>query len=230
MMQPMQDAIRPYAGQASTDETSAAKLIVEYAHITAASMRKAFQDSLRGPGATTDEQQDILRSMLVFAGAGLDSSVKQLAQDSLPVLARYDATEAREELVKFSVRKLRGLEEGGAATRFLVQLLLADAEATAIDEFVGDLTGGSLQSVDALHKMCGIFGIASPMLKKQIQELRPAFEARNTIIHEMDMDFSAPNRNRRSRRREQMVVWANRMLEVAERIVDDVDARIAGLR
>ena len=147
------------------------------------------------------------------------------------MLVRYDATEAREELVKFSVRKLRGLEEGGAATRFLVQLLLqADAEATAIDEFVDDLTGGSLQSVDALHKMCGIFSIASPMLKKQIQELRPAFEARNTIIHEMDMDFSAPNRNRRSRRREPMVAWTNNLLEVAERIVDDVDARITGLQ
>lgn len=227
----MPTGIRRYAGNASTTLTSKAKWIVEYAHDTTSSLLSAFQAQRTGAGAPTHEQQDLLRAMLVFAGAGLDSSVKQLTQDSLPVLVRYDATEAREELVKFSVRKLRGLEEGGAATRFLVQLLLqADAEATAIDEFVDDLTGGSLQSVDALHKMCGIFSIASPMLKKQIQELRPAFEARNTIIHEMDMDFSAPNRNRRSRRREPMVAWTNNLLEVAERIVDDVDARITGLQ
>ena len=168
--------------------------------------------------------------MLVFAGAGLDSSVKQAAEDCLPVLALHSG-ETREELEKFSVRRLRGLGEAESANRFLVKLLMQpSAEDAFIKEFVEDLTRGSLQSTSELHKMCEIFGIASSDMAKQIQTLAPVFEARNMIIHEMDMDFSVTNRNRRSRRREPMVAWTNNLLEVAERIVDDVDARIAELR
>ena len=168
--------------------------------------------------------------MLVFAGAGLDSSVKQAAEDCLPVLALH-LGETREELEKFSARRLRGLGEAESANRLLVKLLMQpSAEDAFIKEFVEDLTSGSLQSTNELHKMCEIFGIASPDMAKQIQALAPVFKARNMIIHEMDMDFSATNRNRRSRRREPMVAWTNNLLEAAERIVDDVDTRIARLQ
>lgn len=36
----------------------------------------------------TDEEQDILRAMLIFSSAGLDSMVKQLIRDALPEIIR----------------------------------------------------------------------------------------------------------------------------------------------
>ena len=219
----MPTGIRSYAGNASTAQTHKAKWIVESAHDTASSLLSAFHGQLKGAGAPTDEQQDLLRAMLVFAGAGLDSSVKQAARDCLPALAR-NSDETREELEKFIEREIRA--SGGQ--RFLVQLLLhSNTEDEAITEFVNDQTRGSLQSVEELKRICKTIGIQAP---KKIDDLRPAFKARNAIIHEMDMNFSAKNRNRRSRTRDQMVAWTNQMLEVAELIVDKVDARIAELQ
>lgn len=220
----MPTSIRKYAGKDNTPETSKAKSILEYAHVTASSLLEAFHGSLDGPGAPTDEKQDLLRSMLVFAGAGLDSSIKQATRDCLPVLAR-DSEETRGELEKFIEREIRT----GGSQQFLVRLLLhSNAEDEAITAFVNDQTNGSLQSVEALKRICNILGVQAPT--KKINDLRPAFNARNAIIHEMDMDFSAINRNRRSRTQDQMVIWTNQMLEVAGLIVDELDARIADLQ
>ncbi len=225
----MPQSIRDYDGKASTAQTDKASLIVEYAHITADSMLDAFQtlrQARQAKGTPTDEEQDILRSMLVFAGAAIDSSAKQLARDCLPVLAR-DGGETREKLEDFSSRRLRGMGDSDSANRFMVRVLMhQNAEEAFIDEFVNDLTSGSLQSVEGLHRICEAFGILSKTISKQIRELRPVFEARNDIIHEMDMDFESKNRNRRSRTRAQMVNWTNTALAMAEHIVDEVDARV----
>ena len=220
----MPTGIRSYAGNASTARTHKAKWIVESAHDTASSLLGAFHGQLKGAGAPTDEQQDLLRAMLVFAGAGLDSSVKQAARDCLPALAR-NSDETRGELEKFIEREIRA----GDGQRFLVQLLLhSNTEDEAITEFVNRSTSGSLQSAEELHRICKSLDVQG--MTNKINDLRPAFKARNAIIHEMDMNFSARNRNRRSRKRDQMVTWTNQMLEVAELIVDKVDARIAELQ
>ena len=215
--------IRKYTKRGSAPETSKAKSILEYAHVTASSLLDAFEEWRGGPGAPTHKEQDLLRAMLVFAGAGLDSSVKQAARDCLPALAR-NSDETRGELEKFIEKKI---QEGGH--RFLAQLLLhSNTEDEAITRFVNHSTDSSLQSAEELHRICKSLGVQG--MTKKINDLRPAFKARNAIIHEMDMNFSAKNRNRRSRRREQMVIWTNQMLEVADLIVDKVDARIAELQ
>jgi NADH dehydrogenase FAD-containing subunit len=41
-------------------------------------------------GTPTDEKQDLLRAMLIFATAGLDSMVKQLITDALPSVIEID--------------------------------------------------------------------------------------------------------------------------------------------
>ena len=220
----MSTSIRKYTKRGSAPETSKAKSILEYAHVTASSLLQAFQEWREGPGAPTHKEQDLLRAMLVFAGAGLDSSVKQAARDCLPALAR-NSDETRGELEKFIEREIRA----GDGQRFLVQLLLhSNTEDEAITRFVNHSTSGSLQSAEELHRICKSLGVQA--MTKKINDLRPAFKARNAIIHEMDMNFSAKNRNRRSRKRDQMVAWTNQMLEVAELIVGKVDARIAGLQ
>jgi len=56
---------------------------------------------------TTDEEQDLLRAMLVMAAAGLDSMTKQLIRDALPQVVHRTGA-AREGLEKFLARQLTG--------------------------------------------------------------------------------------------------------------------------
>src|ERR1039458_3496085 len=77
--------------------------IVVYAHETAGSLLAGFNSlgQARGRGAPSDEQQDLLRAMLVFAGAGLDACAQQIVRDALPRLAE-EHEEARTALVGFA--------------------------------------------------------------------------------------------------------------------------------
>ena len=76
------------------DFTGRAFDIVKYGHNSSAALLKAFYDvkNNRGAsrGAATDEEQDILRAMIVTAGACIDSTLKQLFRDALHELAQYD--------------------------------------------------------------------------------------------------------------------------------------------
>src|SRR5437762_13871303 len=76
-------------------QTERARLILQYAR----EARRAFQESCDktrlerqkgGGGALTVAEQDLLRAMLVFAAAGLDSLVKQLIRDALRTLSARD--------------------------------------------------------------------------------------------------------------------------------------------
>jgi hypothetical protein len=61
-------------------ECDKAYSIFTTAHSTAASFLTAFNKSRQtkgGKGTTTDEEQDLLRAMLIFASAGLDALIKQ---------------------------------------------------------------------------------------------------------------------------------------------------------
>ena len=69
------------------DAAEKAHLILVHACEAAAALLKAFDTSRNERratgGNTTNEEQDLLRAMLVFAGAGLDAAVKRLIQDSV---------------------------------------------------------------------------------------------------------------------------------------------------
>src|SRR5438093_6910832 len=80
-------------------------------------------------GALTDAEQDLLRAMLVFAAAGLDSLVKQLIRDALRPLAGKDSA-VRAELETFVTRQMRAdlsADESDAASgrKFLARVMVA---------------------------------------------------------------------------------------------------------
>jgi len=52
------------------------------AYASASSFAHIYKD--RVSGEPTDEDEDLLRAMLLFAGSGLDAMVKQLIADALP--------------------------------------------------------------------------------------------------------------------------------------------------
>lgn len=69
---------RPRSGDCSNAYT-----ILCNSHDTASSFLETFEavrSARNARGAPTDEEQDLLRACVVFAGAGLDSMVKQLVE------------------------------------------------------------------------------------------------------------------------------------------------------
>ncbi len=136
------------------DQLKNAHLILVHAHDAAKALLAAFDDS-RGKrrktgGTTTDEEQDLLRAMLVFAGAGLDASVKRVIQDALPLLAKKNPA-ARESLQMFTGRRLRDEARAAADSAkgydLMARALASESPQSAVvAAYVDDLIGSSLQS------------------------------------------------------------------------------------
>lgn len=215
-------------------EAERSSLILKHTHDSAHAILKAFdiirqQRSGGTKGATTDEEQDLLRAMLVMTASGLDAMTKQLIRDALPLLARFD-DKVKAELEKFTTRQLKGdgNELGSSRVRdFLARVLIAESQKEqVVIEFIDFLTSGSLQSAQEIIRAANALGLTSDDLKLDSQDLKPIFDIRNQIIHELDIAFDAPRRNRYTRQRSQMISYSNFLLEYAENILGVVLAKI----
>ena len=212
--------VTPPKSLGSDHPTSRAVTAWDRARRSCQSFLGAFDTAIenRGPGTPKDEDQDLLRAMLVFACAGLDASVSHLVRDcASDMLAR--SPKLREEMESFARRRL-GLETEG--TRFLLAILKEsqpDLEERLVEQLMHEQTEQSLQSHEELLRVCSYFEIGDTAFRNEIIALRDVFRARNAIIHEMDVNFNAKNRRRTSRRREDMVKYTERTLGVAAEIV-----------
>ena len=225
--------IRKFSGdQACRDNplTSRAYQITEYGHESARSLVEAFR-KMKGTrrGAATDEQQDILRAAVVMAGACIDSCLKQLFADCLGDLIPRDSG-VKHEFETFAERALRRTgSDLGIDCRLLARALTSPQPLEFLSEaYVYDLTGASLQSPDQLFAACRALGLHPERdIKLNRRELSGVFDARNQIVHEMDIDFDAPRRNRFQRRIEDTIKMANDLLSVSERIVEKVHNKLS---
>lgn len=210
------------------------------AHLIAHSFLSAFDASLaqerRRPRDYSPDHQELLRAMLVFASAGLDSMMKKAVEDALPSVIRRD-TEAREQLRDFVERQLGRNEQ----PNYPMMASLFAAESP-IDEMIAllvrHLTDNSLQSVDELLRVASYFAIERSAIIRNLDDLRGVFHARNQIVHEMDIDSSRPPNaaraqdepvNLRPRDRDDMVAAANQILEVADAFLAAVDAKLTDI-
>lgn len=180
-------------------------------------------------GMSTDEEQDLLRSMVVTAASGLDSMTKQLITDALPKILDTD-DQARNNLEKFLHRRLR-TEEDEADLRSGASLLarvLASKQPqdTVISEYLKSLSRGSLQAVEELRKIVSAFGIDWNDLNVDSEALREIFLIRNKIIHELDVNFDAPIRNRNVRSETRMRGYTNTLLSGAQRLLTAVARKL----
>ena len=169
--------------------------------------------------------------MLVSAGSGLDAMVKQLFRDAIPRLITVDETVAR-GWRKFITRQLRSGDGSSvsSAVEFLTRVLVAPSQQQkVIDEYVQDLTGGSLQSVDELAKACAALDISSSVFRKEKGRLRTIFQIRNEIVHGLDINFDAPRRNRHSRQQGKMIGYSNILLATAESILSLVSKKLKSI-
>jgi hypothetical protein len=96
-----------------------------------------------------------------------------------------------------------------------------------VENLVFDLTSGSLQSHEELLKVASYFDVPTKEIVDDVNSLRDVFQARNQIIHEMDVDFTQKNRNRRPRAKTGMIKSTNKIFAVSANLLAAVDRRIA---
>jgi len=209
-------------------------LILKQTHDSTQHLLKAF-DAIRmkrpggGKGGTTDEEQDLLRAMLVTAATGLDAMIKQIIKDCLLELSKSEEL-VNKELIEFVEKKLKNLnsnEWSGAANKFLSRILVADSQKNEIiSECIHEWTSGSLQSANQLLSAMNMLGLTQNDIKQDHQRLKIIFDIRNKIIHELDINFNAPKRKRNVRSRPGMIREANFLLEISENVLAAIQRKV----
>lgn len=224
--------IRNQGPEPDAEELARAFQITRYAHASAKSLLAGFNSlgQARGGGAPSHEQQDLLRAMLLFAGAGLDACAQQVVRDSLPRVVQINQ-EARQALTRFGAKRLRKdsrTDVGGVDTELLTSLLIGDAEEGLIEVLIEELTGSSMQSVEELKRVAAHLGVVQtkPLLTA-IEAVREPLQVRNRIAHDMDVKFTeSTSRNRKGRKRADMVKDANLLLACSENLISAVDSAL----
>lgn len=213
--------------------TKTAALIYQYSVESANALWAAYDLARvsRGKprGITTDQEQDLLRAMVVSAASGLDAALKQLMRDCVPVLIKASES-VHETFEKFVQRRLQAGETDLAtiSPKILAHILAApDPQKQLIEDYVYELTGDSLQSAEQLLKVCTALGVDAKKAVGDVKTLKDVFAARNQMIHELDMNLKSPNRKRRVRGQQDMQRAAERLLEISAAAIADVDARIS---
>jgi hypothetical protein len=176
---------------------------------------------------TETEAENLLRAALVFSGAGVDATLKQLTRDALPRLLQV-SEEAVDKLASFTERRLSSdLNRMKALARYITS---HDPRSAVIDDYVRELTGPSLQSVDQVQTIVGALGIVDSHIRKEIRELQPLFEARNQIVHEFDLIAPRSNdaRVRRERTLSVAIDLAVSGLDIVQRIINAVVEILGG--
>ena len=142
-------------------------------------------------GTVKDDQtkQNILRAIILFSCSAIDAIVKQLIIETLePVIERDEG--AQEQLRVFAQRKLKNGSDVNYA--MLAELLTAkNSRKQLIEMLKKDLSFDSLQSSEQLYKVASFFNISTDKLvgKDARENLKKAFNTRNRIIHQMDVDL-----------------------------------------
>lgn len=150
---------------------------------TLRSIRKQAQGDIRGRMPANEE--DLLRAAVVFTGAGLDATLKQLIRDTLPRLLA-SSVQAHDKFESFAADRL-GTGEIADAKVIARYLTSSDPRSRLIEDYIYELTGSSLQSAEEVQLAAGALGISDAALRKRVEGLRPLFIMRNEISHELDL-------------------------------------------
>jgi hypothetical protein len=222
-------------GSASTKSPLLVKsaTIFQYTHTSASSLIAAFADAKKKRGnprgVLTDQEQDILRAALVMSCAELDASLKQAIRDCLEFLLEKDKR-VRDGFEKFIRKRVSGegdVLELASGAKFL-SIILAEKEPRKrlIEEYIKELTGESLQSVEEIMRTSAALGIEVKDLGLDIPRLKEIFGIRNKIIHELDINLEAPKRKRRVRGQEDLLDTSDVILSAAKSVLEAIDKKL----
>jgi hypothetical protein len=175
--------------------------------------------------------------MLLFACSGLDATIKQLVRDALESVISRDAG-SQSQFAKYIERRVKrsGTDEfervqlGQPSLDYaLLSNVLASPEPRVelIKSLTGSLTSDSLQSRDQLLKVAAHFALTREDILAADEITKKAFEARNQLVHEMDIDFRTEHR-RRQRAYGDMVRWSENILDVGSTFIVRVSDKVTG--
>ena len=176
----------------------------------------------RIPGRLTSQEEDLLRAAIVFTGAGLDATLKQLIRDTLVILLEK-SNQAHDKFEAFAGQRL-GTTEAAEAKMVARYLVTADPRGRLIEDYVYELTGSSLQSAEQVGNTAGALGIEDSDLRRRIVGLKELFTARNEVSHELDLQRPEQpgDRTRRTRAIGRTKDLCQEGLEVAQLIINAV--------
>lgn len=187
------------------------------------------------PASPGYADQDLLRAMLLFSCSGLDAVVKQLVQDTLESVLKYDEG-AQREFRKYVERRLkkagnsddrdRLVAPSFTDTALLAELLVSfDPRSTLISNLTRSLLSDSLQSRDQLLKVASHFAVTKDEIMLDERVTQNAFVARNQMTHEMDIDLEG-GRLRRERQYEDITKWCLNIIEISNRFIESINSKI----
>ena len=209
--------------QPGAEELLQAHTVLLHARGTAQSFLDTFEERLRarGPGAPSDQDYDLMRAMLVFACAGLDATIKHLVRDALPALiSRADGIEKKFE--EFVAKEL----EQEKKTKLLASVLTSgNPRQRLVEELVKNLTSSSLQSKQQILRVASFFVLGENDVFRDKRAIDDIFRMRNTIAHEMDVDFDQPRRTRTPRPKAVTIRAAKEILGSAAKFLHAVDGQ-----
>ncbi len=199
--------------------------------------RKLRDDKTKG-GSPTDQEQDLLRAMLLFAGAGVDSVIKRLIEDGLEKIV-LNNEDAKSQLIKFVDRKIKKNISGEDEKRIInpktdldINLIASlivsdDPKRLMIESLKVELTENSLQSKQQLLEVSSKLAITPYQIMDDQSCTQDAFVARNEIMHEMDAFFEQRNkRSIRLRKRDLMLKYTNNLIKISESFIKVINERI----
>lgn len=157
-------------------------------------------------GRLTEPEQDLFRSAVVVAGAGVDTVLKEALRGCLALRIAYNA-DARGAFLDWVTQYLQSGQ--AVSPRRMAELLTTvNAQNTLREAYLGSLTGSSLQSQSQVTTVLGALGF-HPKNDRQFYvdaaTLNPLFKVRNQIAHEMDMTPSAARGNGERTRRDRTI-------------------------
>jgi len=187
--------------------------------------RAVEEKALRG--RLKETHVDLLRAAIVFAGAGLDATLKELIRTTVRQLAQRSDV-ARRRFIEFVQDHLAASDAPINRKRLAEVLASPDGtQAELLDRYERDLTGDSLQSAQQVDGVCSALGITDADLRKRLRDgstLDQMFRARNAIVHELDLTA----RGRQARPLGKVEAYSREALAVTQEIVNAVARLLRG--
>jgi hypothetical protein len=175
--------------------------------------------------------QEILRTMVVIASAGLEASLKEALRQTLDPLSSSDVRSA-DRLESWVSGQLFDSEGRAKDPSYLAHVLTSFSPRDSLTwAYVRSRVAGSLQSQEKLCEVVADFGFEENVAKALVKRIRDeavraAFECRNQVVHDYDWfrtsggSWVEPNRlTRRFRTVEEIVSHVNTLMQTGEQIL-----------
>jgi hypothetical protein len=214
-------------------------IVFEHTFESASNFLTLYNQSRSGKNGTTSHpEQDLLRAMLLFTCAGLDSTIKHLIEDNLSLIIEKDIN-AQRQFEKYVEKILKKNKQGSNITfdnTFIDLELMSEVIASSrprdilIKKLKKSLSNNSLQSLEQILTVASHFAITSEelLIKKTTEEIKKTFNVRNEISHEMDVDLTGKShKKRRERTCNDMMSHSYNILSISFNFIKSIDIHLS---